>query len=149
FQQAFASSKDEIGIDRLDVKLPQGGSLPVRVDGSRLRLGGNDAWVIVLTDITKELQTRSVIEHEVTVRTQQLNEARAYLLSSINSLEQGFMLVNRHGAIEVINNVATRFFKLSAAVANNTPLTEATKQATWNVDLAGQVQKVLESRHHR
>lgn len=149
FTDEALKSGVKVRVDQVDIHGAQHGSTPVRATGSRLHVADHDLWVIVLTDITKELQTRSVIEHEVTVRTEELNEARAYLVSSINSLEQGFILVNRNSKVELVNGVAGRLFGSTVAESTDKHLAEITKAMAWNIDLPDVVHKVLDARHHR
>lgn len=153
FEKQFSSEAMAAGtkvrVDHVDVLGKANASTPVRATGSRLRVADHNLWVIVLTDISKELQTRSVIEHEVTVRTEELNQARAYLVSSINSLEQGFILVNRNSKVELANGVAGRLFGCTVAESTGKHLAEITKAMAWNIDLPDIVHKVLDARHHR
>lgn len=152
FQQAFADviSQDEsITLDHIDISPPHTDKVPVRVISSRLAVGGYETRVMILSDITQELQTRSIIEHEVQVRTEQLNRARAYLESSINSLEQGFILVNQRSDVELLNGVASRLCSVKSVDAVGKHLHEIAKVLPWDVSLSDVVDKVLESRHHK
>jgi signal transduction histidine kinase len=149
FQQAFASSADTVNIDQLELTPLHHDPLPVRLTASRLRLGDYDTWVMILTDITKELQTRSIIEHEVKVRTRELHEARAYLISSINSIEQGFMLVNKTAQIELVNTAANRLWRVKDLTAGGKVALAALPKLDWDIDLAKVVGRVLETHHHR
>ena len=150
-QQAFARQPElgeKIKIDHVDIMQAHADPVPVRIASSLLKVHTDPAHVMILTDITDELHTRSIIEHEVTVRTEQLNQARAYLVSSINSLEQGFILVNRNSMVELANGVAGRLFQSSASDVSGKQLIEFIKPMPWNVDLADIVHKVLDARKY-
>src|SRR5258708_40280221 len=83
------------------------------------------------------------------VRTEQLNKARAYLVSSINSLEQGFVLVNAKANIELVNHVAAKLFGVKADDATSKDLKGVVAGKQWDADLAAVVSKVLESKLHK
>src|SRR5258706_10912748 len=75
FQQAFvgaAESNDAVELDHIDLMPPHAEAVPVKVTSTKLQLGNQNARVMVLADITNELHTRSIIEHEVKVRTEEL-----------------------------------------------------------------------------
>ena len=149
FTRDAAEHSKSVDIDKIDLKPMHAGPIPVRVAGSSLSLSDLDMRVIAMADITRELQTRSVIEHEVTIRTEELNEARAYLISSINSLEQGFVLVNRNSQVELANGVASRLFNLTSSEAQTKHIIDFARSISWNVDLGDLVHKVLDSRRYR
>ncbi len=121
---------------------------PIHVAGSRVSLGGFEVWIFVLTDITTELQTRRVIEHEVKVRTHQLHQARANLVASISSLQQGFLLVDASNKVELANDRANSLFTIGGDPVGM-PLSEVTARMEWNFDLTREVGKVLESQHSK
>ncbi len=152
FQQAFAdvvSQNESVTLDHVDLSPPHAQPVPVRVISSRLKLGDYETRVMILSDITNELHTRSIIEHEVQVRTEQLNRARAYLESSISSLEQGFMLVNQKGEVELLNGVASRLTGVKGVDAVGKHIADIVKVLSWNINLAEAVDKVLESQRHK
>lgn len=152
FQQAFAdvvAQDDSITLDHIDISPAHADKVPVRVISSRLKVGDYETRVMILSDITQELHTRGIIEHEVQVRTEQLNRARTYLESSINSLEQGFILVNQKADVELLNGVASRLCTVKSADAPGKHLTEIVKALPWDISLASAVDKVLESKHHK
>lgn len=154
FDKVFADTAIPLGqkvrIDHVDISHGQREATPIRATGSRMRIANHDVWIIVLTDITKELQTQSVIEHEVKVRTRELREARAYLVSSINSLEQGFLLVNSQAKLELTNGAGAKLFAIPEVEPGSKQLVEFVKTMAWNVDLAHMVDQVLSSSrpHH-
>ncbi len=151
FKQAFDQHKSDstgtVDIDRIDIMRAQGEPLPVRVRSSQLHLGSDlETYIIILTDITRELQTRSFIEHEVDVRTVELNQARAYLVSSINSLEQGFILLNPKGRIELVNRVAANSLEAESGKLTDVDIKDAVQALQWNVNLADAAHHVLETK---
>jgi len=152
FERSFTpdavQKSGEVDIAQIDLKPVHASPLPVRVNGTRLALSDLKMWVIAMSDITKELQTRSVIEHEVQVRTKELQEARAYLLSSINSLEQGFVLLNAKLGVEVINHAAQEVFKLKQAQTGTLQLASFVNNADWDADLSKAIERVLSTKRY-
>ncbi len=154
FQSAFnpqqAAKNSAVDIGHIDLHPVHASPVPVRVTGSRLQLPDLPMWVMALSDITKELQTRSVIEQEVQVRTKELQEARAYLLSSINSLEQGFVLLNAKFGVEVMNRAARTVFKVKQDDSSPLALGQFAANTSWNRDLTKTVERVvLSKRFHK
>jgi len=72
-------------------------------------------FLLVLTDITDLIESRTIVERQVTERTKQLNDEKAKLLSSIESLDIGFLLINIGGVIYLKNKVINDIFGLSEA----------------------------------
>ncbi len=151
FEQAFAGEPDNeaLTIDRVDIAPAHDSHIPVRITSTRLRVGEYKTRVMILADITQELHTRGIIEHEVKVRTEELNEARAYLVSSINSLVQGFALVDGHANVVLVNGVVTKLLGASKDNLAGKPFADATKVLQWNADLGATVTKVIEEKHHK
>jgi PAS domain S-box-containing protein len=131
-------------IDQLDiVRSPGATPTPVRVTGSRLQLTDLKAHIVVFTDITTELQTRHTIEREVKVRTHELHQARANLIASISSLQQGFLLVNAKGIIELTNSRAHNFFDATVRDMVGQPLAALAMTNEWHPSLSHAVERVL------
>jgi PAS domain S-box-containing protein len=146
FRQAFESgARDAVHLDHVDLCRTPADKTPVRITGSRLQSTDLEAHVLVLTDITAELRTKSVIEHQVQVRTEELREARAYLVASINSLEQGFILVGHDFKVELTNGMAQHLMKQDGEKAGK-PLAEAVASIDWDVKLPATVQRVLSNK---
>jgi signal transduction histidine kinase len=138
-----AHSSGSFDLPHLDVVRSHTTPVPIRVSSSRLVLGDFETWIFVLTDITVELQTRRVIEHEVTVRTQELHQARANLVASISSLQQGFLLVNATGMIELTNDRASALFGSGGQQVTGKSLSAIVGQHDWHADLTKAVARVL------
>ncbi len=119
---------------------------PVRVTNSRLLIEEVTTYVLVLADITAELESKSIIERTVRLRTKELHEARAYLVASINSLDQGFILVDAHGKLEIANQAASHALTSGGANMEADTLVAMTRPMTWDVNLGNAVQTVLHKR---
>ncbi len=134
---------ETLNIEQVDIAQPMGVLAPVHVTGSKLRVPGIEAWVLVLEDIKVALDIRHQIEREVKVRTSQLHKAQSYLESSIASLQQGFVLVDATLRVESVNHVATHIFKLPAESAPHS-FGDVVRQVSWGdplVDTLGRVIK--------
>ena len=142
-----ANGSETNTIDQIEIMQPHGGTVPVRLTSTRFMLGDYETRVMILTDITKELQVRSVIEHEVKVRTRELNEARAYLVSSIASLEQGFVLVDRSGKIVLANAVVAKLLSLDNHRLVGGAFSEAIAKLPLTVDVSSGVTHVIQTKH--
>jgi signal transduction histidine kinase len=145
-QEQMAAAPDEaarLKFDHIDIVRGKGAATPVRLTGSRLQSEGLELYVLALADITNELRTKSVIERQVQVRTEELHQARAYLVDSLNSLEQGFILVNQQGEIELVNGMSEHLSHTSDQKLVGQPLTRALKSLKWDIDLMTDVKKVL------
>jgi signal transduction histidine kinase/uncharacterized membrane protein SirB2 len=141
------ATHDVFTIDRLDIAQHDDiAPVPVRISSSRLQLTGLESRVIVLTDITTELQRRKVIEHEVTVRTNELQQARANLLASINSLQQGFLLVGETGKIELTNRRALALLHITENQAVEGTLASLATSMLGDKKFTQAITHVLENR---
>ncbi len=91
-----------------------------RSDGSRFpitlvaapldRAGTTTGTVVVWRDVTEDKAAETVIERKVRERTRAMEEARARLLASINSLRQGFMITGEGRSITMLNAAAVAIF---------------------------------------
>ncbi len=151
FEKSFAGavSGQTLTIDEVDIAPVHAQHVPTRITSTLMRVGEYQTNVMIITDITQELHTRSIIEHEVKVRTEELNRARAYLVDSINSLAQGFVLVNREMKVELLNGRASTLVGINVTDATGKELTDVLGRLKWNKDLPATVQKVLDVKHHR
>lgn len=134
-----------IELDRINLVGPTART-PVRITGSYLHSPELEAYVLVLTDITTELKTRSIIERQVKERTQELHAARAYLVASINSLEQGFILVNDRNEVELMNGAAEQLIKSGGGDLSKRQLAAVIAPIKWNMSLDVEVSAVLTKR---
>lgn len=152
FQDAFAvdDQTHTITVKRLDIVRPGHPDVPVTMNASRFALtDAQQTWVMAFTDISAEIQTQSVIEHEVTVRTRELHEARAYLVSSITSLQQGFVLVNAKAQVELLNDRARVLLKLPEVDLTTQPIAKIVQAEGWSVDLAKAIERILTTHRSR
>jgi PAS domain S-box-containing protein len=148
-RQAKDSTKTGLfSIDRLDIIRQSSASIPVKISSSRLQLTDYEAWVMVLTDISADVHTRSVIEHEVTVRTHEVRQARASLVASISSLQQGFLLVNTKGIIELSNQRAEDLFSITKQGITGKSVSQVAAQY-WKIDFEEVVRHVLSSQRSK
>lgn len=67
-------------------------------------------YLIVLTDITTIAHAQMIIEKQVAEQTEEIRQTKAQLVSSMNSLEFGFMITDNQAAIVMVNNVAHELF---------------------------------------
>ncbi len=133
-----------VTVPHIDIVNHLGHKIPVRVTLSRLHGEASAAYVLVLTDIKAELDSKAIIERTVRTRTRELHEARAYLLSSINSLGQGFVLVDRVGSIVHNNMAAARALSHNDVnLDGTTTIMAATSHMKWDVNLGQAVEAVL------
>ncbi len=145
---AFAkarTSQSAVNLGHIDMRQPNGNTLPVRITSSRVQSTDLEAYVLVLTDIAAELHTQSLIERQVELRTEELKEARAYLVASINSLEQGFILVNDELKIQLTNGMAQLLMNNNDNLIG-AGLAQAAGSIPWDVKLPQVVQSVLVSK---
>lgn len=138
-----------INLDRVDITRDDKTEVPVRVTGSRLQSADFEAYILVLTDITNELRTKGVIERQVEERTEELHQARAYLVASLNSLEQGFILVNHQAKVELLNGMAKHLTRTSIKEPVGHDLGVVVGAIDWDIDLANATQRVLTSRRSK
>jgi signal transduction histidine kinase len=149
FKAALAQARphgETVTLEHIDIYRSASVKTPVRVTSSPFKTEAFEAHVLVLSDISAELHSKSIIEHTVQVRTEELHQARAYLVASINSLGQGFMLVNRQADVALTNGAAARLLERIGGDAAKQHLTDAAGAALWDIDLPGAVQRVLELR---
>jgi PAS domain S-box-containing protein len=131
-------------LEHIDVYNTTKHKTPVRVTNSRLPVEDFMAYVMVLSDITAELHSKSIIERTVRIRTKELHEARAYLVASINSLGQGFILVDEAGKVEIANQAARRSLADTGANMTATTIVDMVRPMHWDVKLGPTVERVLE-----
>jgi len=67
-------------------------------------------YVMVLTDITAIAHTKAVIERQVAAQTKLIRQARSRLISSIDSLEFGFIMTDTQPEVIMINKSAHVLF---------------------------------------
>ncbi len=72
--------------------------------------GAVSGAVIVFRDATQEKNIRQKIETEVDDRTKALDEVKARLIASINSLSVGYLMINPGLGVELINQSALDMF---------------------------------------
>jgi signal transduction histidine kinase len=149
FKQAFAGADangSTVSIEHIDVARGASATTPVKVTSSRFVADDFHAHVVVLTDITRELRSKAIIEHTVQMRTEELHQARAYLVASINSLGQGFILVNRQADVALTNHTAEQLVRRSGGDVAKQHLADAVGGMNWDIKLADVVVQVLESK---
>src|SRR3990167_197033 len=81
---------------------------PLKVDGGEI-VGA----VKVFRDATRERESRHIIEKEVADRTRLLWEERARMVSSINSIQIGFIIADKKDQIIVKNPAVAEILKIS------------------------------------
>jgi len=147
-REAYESQahKTPDSLEHIDIKSTAGKTTPVRVTNSLLPVENLKAYVMVLVDITAELHSKSIIEQTVQLRTKELHEARAYLLASINSLAQGFILIDKNGKVETTNLAARQLLLDVGAEVDAPTIIEMTTPMRWDVDLGASVESVLQLR---
>jgi PAS domain S-box-containing protein len=101
------SVQSVVVLDDIDLHTATGVLVTAKVSVSPVTPGNpGDGYLIVLTDITKLARTTEIIEHEVEVRTRELEEAKATLVTSINSIEFGFIITDSSAHVVRVNTVA-------------------------------------------
>lgn len=136
-------------LEHIDIHGANGRKTPVRITNSHLDVEGLSSYVMVLSDISAELESKNLIERTVRVRTKELHEARAYLVASINSLGQGFLLVDHTGKIEVANEAATHVLMRIGANMETPTIMAMAAPMHWDVQLGDAVEAVLKQRRSR
>ncbi len=98
-------------------KTHDGRTFPVASTTAPLTSGKEIVGAVkVFRDITEEKGQKALIEKTVTERTKELREEKAKLSASIASLSLGFMLVDQHGKILVMNPALTQALNLKKPV---------------------------------
>lgn len=139
-----AATNDTYTIDQLDiVRSADTSPVAVRVEISPLQLSDFVGRIMVLTDITTELHTRRIIEHEVVTRTHELNQARANLTAAISSLQQGFLLINAKGVIELSNEQAQNLLHMTTEEMTNKHLASMSALEAWHPHINKAIDTVL------
>ncbi len=87
-----------------------GKRFPVITTTTPFRTALSSGVVVVFRDATQELNTRLKIEAEVADRTKALDEAKARLIASINSLSIGYVMVDVNQSVVLINQAAINLF---------------------------------------
>lgn len=98
-----------------DIYIGRQADTAIPVSMTMTRLSG-DGVVIAFRDITKDKQATNAIERAVHERTHELNTAQTQLVASINSLRQGFVVTDAHGASILSNQMARRLFHTGGGV---------------------------------
>jgi PAS domain S-box-containing protein len=136
-------------LEKTEVVTQAGKSIPVSISAARVssESGEIKGYILSLTDITnleaslhdlkekvtyirqqnKDLtelgelleEEKASVERQVAERTRELTKSRAQLMSSINSLEMGFVMVNPHLEVVVMNGAASHM--LSELQLHNQP----------------------------
>ena len=83
--------------------------------------GGVEGHLIVATDISQMARAAQVIEHTVEDRTREVQETKATLVASINSIKLGFIITDHRPEVIRVNTVAHDLF---CAGHNNHPAGE-------------------------
>jgi signal transduction histidine kinase len=98
-------------INSVDLRMPDGSIKTVKMSITKvLDQGQPYGYLIVLTDLTTITQATLMIERQVAAQTQAVRETKAQLLSSINSLSFGFLLIDNRPEVVMVNNVAHKLF---------------------------------------
>jgi PAS domain S-box-containing protein len=108
------SSQEFYTIDSVRFIDSSGKPIVTKLSVSRI---GNDnqasGYLLVITDISDLAKSKALIEQEVVNRTHQLRDEKAKLLSSIESLNIGFLLINIGGVVNLKNKAINNIFGLS------------------------------------
>ncbi|OGM26014.1 hypothetical protein A2962_03625 [Candidatus Woesebacteria bacterium RIFCSPLOWO2_01_FULL_39_61] len=96
--------------------------------------------VKVFRDATKEKESRKLIEQEIRDRTQALWEERARMVSSIDSLQMGFIIANKNHEIVVKNPAVTDILGIPEAEVS---LDRIAQELQANLDLKAQCEECL------
>lgn len=94
-------------------KTLSGRKFPVVTTSTPYHSNDQTGVVVVFKDATKEKDVRKHIENQVNERTHELDEARARLISSINSLRIGFLMTDVNQNLLLINSAAQGLFQSS------------------------------------
>ncbi|HSX02708.1 MAG TPA: ATP-binding protein [Candidatus Saccharimonadia bacterium] len=97
--------------ESVDLRTADGRPITVKLSISRVVDEGHiRGYVVVMTDITEMAQTTQIIERRVAEQTRQVQEARATLVTSVNSLRLGFILVDPQPEVFMVNTEAHHSF---------------------------------------
>jgi signal transduction histidine kinase len=104
-----------------------------------------ETGVRLIEDRDRQLaQEAIIIERKVVERTQQLQEARARLLASINSLEMGYIMTDNRPAIALMNQSATNIL---TKIGVTKPTLEDLQQRLGNsFNITQKIQEVMNKR---
>lgn len=130
--------EDDLELHASDRRFPIAGSL------SSLGNSGTGGIVMVFRDITQEKEANQLIEREVEQRTEQVQEARARLVSSINSLELGFIMTDSELNTLIMNRAAEDILtKDHATRAHKFTFTAVAKMLSDSINLEKESQQCL------
>lgn len=97
--------------DSVDLRTATDTIVRAKLSISKIMEGGRlQGYLVVMTDITDLAQSAEIIENRVKERTREVQEARATLVTSINSLKLGFIITNEEPEVIMVNTVAHDIF---------------------------------------
>lgn len=105
------SNSDYHTIDSMDFRTATNGLITAKVSLTKLHTGNTvDGYLMVLTDISAIAHATAIIERQVAIQTKALSDTKAKLVSSINSLELGFIITDTQPEVAMINFAAHKLF---------------------------------------
>jgi PAS domain S-box-containing protein len=97
--------------DSIDLRTAKGKIVTAKLSISQVvDDGAFEGYLVVMTDITTMARATEIIEEQVEVRTRQVHEAQATLVTSINSIKLGFVITDAKPAVIRLNTVAHEVF---------------------------------------
>jgi PAS domain S-box-containing protein len=167
-------------IDKTAVYTAKDKEIPVSISAARVTdiAGGVNGYLLILTDITaleaslgtlqekvKEIRNqnnelvllgeqlaeeKASVSKQVEERTRELQQSRAQLMASINSVELGFVMINPDSEIVLLNEAVTQMLKqvqkTSSHKKTHTTLADIEKAFSSNLDLNPKIKDCLENR---
>lgn len=116
--------------------------IPVATIITPLSRNTHTGVVIVFRDITQEKEANAVIERTVIERTHQVQEARARLLASINSLKLGFLMTDPSLTVIIHNEAAEQLLNRKTEELTHS-LLELNELFEGSLDLFASAQEVM------
>ncbi|HSX35804.1 MAG TPA: ATP-binding protein [Patescibacteria group bacterium] len=106
------STHDHVSeFDSVDVRTASGGMLTTKMSVSQIiEDGTRQGYLVVITDISKIAHAAEIIEQQVQERTREVQEAKTTLITSLNSLKQGFVIIDAKFNVIQVNAEAHELF---------------------------------------
>jgi len=99
-------------MDSIDLRTAKGDIVTAKLSVTGASEDGDkeEGYLVVLTDISEMDHARQIIEQTVEARTREVQEAKATLVASINSLKLGFIITDAKAEVTRVNTVAHDLF---------------------------------------